>query len=563
MGKNNLIILGLVLGIFVFLSGCVEQPTCNSPYILVGSSCCLDTNNNSICDSDDAVAGTGNATPATGNGTQDNVTGGQLPVSGNESANQSVNETQDTEPETGNTTQESGFFCNPPYYEYMSGNCCLDANDNLICDTDEAAPQANASANETGNTTQETGNTTITETAYCGDGTCNANETSADCCKDCGCTSGGVCLANTCTEFKGFVSPSIKIATFCGDGTCSGSENSSNCCTDCGCPITMSCSNNSCTSMMFFQPIYVIPLSPEVKISNRTVTDLAKPRASEYFVTWMEYFSADPDIILYNLQTSKLIHLEQGSSQYFPDVYGKRLVWEDYRRPVQGDNTDIYYYDVVSGTEGFVTSRIEYKWGGAIDGNHIVWTEQDGYNRYNYLFDLGTSTETKLTSSDIYPAGLDVSGNYVVYGWYNCDSGTCHNGIKLYNIATKKTSSIIDTTGDINYDHVRIYGNKVVYISGKDQYSQVNVYDIASKLTTQITSALGDKDYPAIYNNTVVWQDKRKGNWDIYMYDLQKKKETALVNESHDQIYPDVYGNKVVYQDKRDGRNIYMYTLSG
>ena len=34
--------------------GCSSEITCNSPYIKVGSSCCLDQNNNSICDKDES-----------------------------------------------------------------------------------------------------------------------------------------------------------------------------------------------------------------------------------------------------------------------------------------------------------------------------------------------------------------------------------------------------------------------------------------------------------------------------------------------------------------------------
>lgn len=30
-------------------------------------------------------------------------------------------------------------LCNPPYYEWMSGQCCLDVNNNRICDSDERA----------------------------------------------------------------------------------------------------------------------------------------------------------------------------------------------------------------------------------------------------------------------------------------------------------------------------------------------------------------------------------------------------------------------------------------
>jgi hypothetical protein len=31
--------------------------------------------------------------------------------------------------------------CNPPYFEYQTGQCCLDSNNNSICDIDEQQVQ--------------------------------------------------------------------------------------------------------------------------------------------------------------------------------------------------------------------------------------------------------------------------------------------------------------------------------------------------------------------------------------------------------------------------------------
>jgi hypothetical protein len=55
---KRLIIVLLVLGLVIF--GCTSTPqqtpvVCNPPYIQVGTSCCLDQNQNSICDKDEPV----------------------------------------------------------------------------------------------------------------------------------------------------------------------------------------------------------------------------------------------------------------------------------------------------------------------------------------------------------------------------------------------------------------------------------------------------------------------------------------------------------------------------
>ena len=38
----------------LLISGCPQQITCNKPYILVGTECCLDQNDNGICDRDES-----------------------------------------------------------------------------------------------------------------------------------------------------------------------------------------------------------------------------------------------------------------------------------------------------------------------------------------------------------------------------------------------------------------------------------------------------------------------------------------------------------------------------
>src|SRR3989344_5738625 len=62
MKLNYIPLLAILLIVIVFVSGCTsqtpsntqpQQVTCNKPYILVGTSCCLDQNDNSICDSDE------------------------------------------------------------------------------------------------------------------------------------------------------------------------------------------------------------------------------------------------------------------------------------------------------------------------------------------------------------------------------------------------------------------------------------------------------------------------------------------------------------------------------
>jgi hypothetical protein len=63
--RIRLISVFLLLVVFV---GCINVPSgpvCNKPYILVGEDCCLDTDDNSICDSDETSTTTTTSTTST------------------------------------------------------------------------------------------------------------------------------------------------------------------------------------------------------------------------------------------------------------------------------------------------------------------------------------------------------------------------------------------------------------------------------------------------------------------------------------------------------------------
>jgi hypothetical protein len=65
--EKSLPILGLGIILIVVASGCTQQPACNPPYIIKGGQCCLDQNNNGICDVDETGGGNSTVTPVAKN----------------------------------------------------------------------------------------------------------------------------------------------------------------------------------------------------------------------------------------------------------------------------------------------------------------------------------------------------------------------------------------------------------------------------------------------------------------------------------------------------------------
>jgi hypothetical protein len=53
--EGKIIFYALVIVLIIAVSGCSKEIVCNSPYMRMGTGCCLDTDNNSICDDDEKI----------------------------------------------------------------------------------------------------------------------------------------------------------------------------------------------------------------------------------------------------------------------------------------------------------------------------------------------------------------------------------------------------------------------------------------------------------------------------------------------------------------------------
>jgi hypothetical protein len=129
--NKRILISGLIV-LFIFLSGCITGSNnggfkCGVNYFEYSSGvCCLDANSNKICDTDE-VTTTAEASTTT---VVDVTT----------------------------TIAVEEFKCGNNYYEYMSGECCLDVNHNELCDSDETTTVVTTT---TTTTTVSTTTTTI------------------------------------------------------------------------------------------------------------------------------------------------------------------------------------------------------------------------------------------------------------------------------------------------------------------------------------------------------------------------------------------------------------------
>lgn len=113
--------------------------------------------------------------------------------------------------------------CNKPYIK-IGSECCLDSDDNTVCDKDEQVKEEIKPEKEE----------QVEQKAqpYCGDGSCGSDEDCDNCEDDCGCSSDQFCDYDI--EDKIYLCVEGETPTMCGDGTCDPGESCSNCKDDCG-----------------------------------------------------------------------------------------------------------------------------------------------------------------------------------------------------------------------------------------------------------------------------------------------------------------------------------------
>lgn len=515
-------------------SGGGEQVSCDKPYIKVGLECCLDADDNRICDRDETAGGA------------------DLPVS----------------------TSESGVVCNSPYIR-VGSECCLDQNFNSICDDDETgagetvAPEISTTTQPTASSTSSTFQSTSTTT----------EEHPAPTCEEVTCDPGYHCVDGSCEEnleFTFIPMLEAELFQFCGDDICGVGEDSMSCCSDCGCPQGEYCGNNTCTegtAPLVFAPLMmeVAPFFPskETLISKEDGGSVSPPRIYGNKVVFHQYISASPQIFMYDTLTKTLSEIPHDGRAFYPDVTGGKMVWEDSSRPFV-ETTDTYYYNFAEGVEGIISPRNGYQRTPRIYNNLVVWNEWDDGVGGNviYMYWIPSGEERRIFS----PTGnkffneYDLWGGSIIYTTTDCTGGVpCTDAIYRYDVAVKSTSKILSSKTE-SIHSPGIWGDKISYIAGVEGREQVFVYDIKTKLTRKITSVDSEKRWTAVYGNKVVWSDKRNGNYDVYLYDLGTGEETQITTDESDDYQADIYGDVIVFiQGSVKGaspRDIYLYTLS-
>lgn len=194
------------------------------------------------------------------------------------------------------------------------------------------------------------------------------------------------------------------------------------------------------------------------------------------------------------------------------------------------------------------------------DNGHMDPIEKQWVPNYCiYVFSMiDGSTSSALTNLP-QPYDIRIYGDRLVWMTRNGQ----YSDIWYVDLSTVKYTPKKISTQEANNNHPRIYDNTIVYHSDMGGEDHVYMYTISTGQTRKIAQA-GQQWSADIYKNYIVYDDNRDGNWNIYLYDMNSNTETRLTNEMHDQKSPVINGNRIAYYDNRDGGwNIYTMTIPG
>jgi len=308
--------------------------------------------------------------------------------------------------------------------------------------------------------------------------------------------------------------------------------------------------------LIFCLPAWALRFEATERQITSNPADQTHPAISGPVIIWTDYRNGNTDIYLFDLETGSEVQVTNDlDNQYLNDVSGNHAVFTTY---LSGDaNEEIFSYDIASGQVQNITNHWADQRNPSISGSVVVF--QDSRNRTNE--DLWDIFWVDLNSSAFLPAiefngsqvNPQVSGNLVV--WEDLRNDTDLD-IYLMDLSTGQERLIAGGPGHQRYPHID--GDVVVYNNG---YDDIWAYRISTGETFAITNTPQMERIPVVSGDYVAFErwDEQNGDMDIWLYSLSLGAEVQATIDPANQYLQDLDGNRLVYVDDRNGNlDIYL-----
>lgn len=260
------------------------------------------------------------------------------------------------------------------------------------------------------------------------------------------------------------------------------------------------------------------------------------------------------DVWLYDITTGQELQItDELAPQFNPQISGNRIIWDDGR--LGNPDWNVYLFDIdllndgnpiteperrISPVDGFPQAV------GGIDGDRIVFTDwrHGGSNTEIYLFNLSTGTEQRITTNNAQQRNPQISGGKIV--WID-QRNDVNWDIYMYDASTGLETAI--ASGVATQLFPDISGDKVTWKEG----SSIIVLDLTTGARNTIKSCVAATCRPRISGNRVVYSDEIDGDLEVFMYDLETSQEIRITNNGLEQSSPAVSGTKIAWRDSRGG----------
>ena len=326
------------------------------------------------------------------------------------------------------------------------------------------------------------------------------------------------------------------------------------------------------TSVGPMSRIYTVP-NPQWVVIN--------PKIWGDTIVWLQRYhdlQLTSRIYMYNLTTSHLILLFNGSYVPWYYVYKDKIAWTERPSPKV---SKCFVYDVSKKTETRIATNLSLPAVYSVTDNWVLGTGNDGDVYTNdsvqckmWIYSLLTKNLTIIETNGTISWDMWIYGDKVVW----CEVTKMDNiyenyDVHLYNISSKHDEIIMRNVSQ--YMIKTFYKNELLCIKklnkAPSSYYTLYTYNLVTHNRRIIYENISDYYcQPSIYENRIVWGDysynysdnsyNYKDN-DIYAHNLTNNRTIRIKLGSRNHKHPNVFGDKIVWCTD-DWNGICVYNLS-